>query len=200
MELVTLLGLAALAVGAYLLGSMPFGLIIARVMGLADPREIGSGNIGATNVLRTGSKTAGALTLLLDGLKGFVAVMTGRILFGDGGGELAGLAAFLGHLYPLWLRFKGGKGVATFFGVVFGIAWPLGLVAAATWLGVARLSRMSSAGALAATAGTPIAALLFRHDGSLALFILLAVLIWMKHHANIRRIIAGREPRIGENG
>lgn len=198
MEPLVALSLAGLALGAYLLGSVPFGLIVARAMGLGDPRQIGSGNIGATNVLRTGSKTAGALTLLLDALKGFVAVLAGGALFGDGGAQLAGLAAFLGHLYPVWLRFKGGKGVATFFGVLFGLAWPLGLFAGAVWLGIARLSRMSSAGALAASAAAPVAALFFGPSGSLALLVLLAVLIWMKHHANIRRIIAGREPKIGE--
>lgn len=199
MDPLVMLGLAGLAFGAYLLGSVPFGLIVARAMGLGDPRKIGSGNIGATNVLRTGSKTAGALTLLLDMLKGLVAVVAGRILFGEGGAELAGLAAFLGHLYPVWLRFKGGKGVATFFGVLFGLAWPLGLVGAGVWLGVARLTRLSSAAALSASAATPVAALILRPEGSIALLVLLAVLIWMKHHANIRRIIAGREPKIGES-
>ncbi|MDJ1006536.1 MAG: glycerol-3-phosphate 1-O-acyltransferase PlsY [Paracoccaceae bacterium] len=198
METMTFLGLAGLALGAYLLGAVPFGLIVAKAMGLGDPREIGSGNIGATNVLRTGSKTAGGLTLLLDALKGLAAVVAGRMLFGDGGAMLGGLAAFLGHLYPVWLRFRGGKGVATFFGVLFGLAWPLGLAAGATWVATARLSGMSSAGALAASGLAPLLGLVLGPPGVFPLLVLLAVLIWLRHHANIRRIIAGREPKIGD--
>lgn len=197
MEAATFLGLGALAVAAYLLGSVPFGLVVSRAMGLPDPRGIGSGNIGATNVLRSGSKAAGAATLALDALKGLVPVVAGRMLFGEGGAQLGGLAAFLGHLFPVWLGLKGGKGVATFFGVVFGLAWPLGLAAAAAWIGVARLTRMSSAGALAASALAPVAGLLLAPSGSFALLVLLGLLIWVRHHANIRRIVAGTEPKIG---
>jgi len=197
MEPGTLTGLAALALASYLLGTVPFGLLVSRAMGLGDPRDIGSGNIGATNVLRTGSKTAGGLTLLLDALKGLFPVLAGRALFAEGGAELAGLAAFLGHLFPVWLRFRGGKGVATFFGVLFGLAWPLGLVAAGTWLATAWATRMSSAAALAASALAPVAGLLLAPSETFYLLALLAVLIWVRHRANISRIIAGREPRIG---
>ena len=196
--MIDIAALIGFALAAYLLGSVPFGLLITRVMGLGDPREIGSGNIGATNVLRTGSKAAGAATLLLDALKGLVPVLIGRWLFGDGGAELGGVAAFLGHLFPIWLRFKGGKGVATFFGVLFGLAWPLGLLSGAIWLGVAWLTRMSSAGALSATAAAPIVAAIFGPPGAFYALALIAVLIWIRHGANIRRILAGREPKIGE--
>ncbi|MEM9709563.1 MAG: glycerol-3-phosphate 1-O-acyltransferase PlsY [Pseudomonadota bacterium] len=199
MDGITLLALAGLALGAYLLGSVPFGLVVARVMGLGDPREIGSGNIGATNVLRMGSKAAGASTLLLDALKGLVPVVVGRMLLGEGGAALGGLAAFLGHLFPIWLKFKGGKGVATYFGVLFGLAWPLGLAAGATWLGAARLTRMSSAGALSATALAPFYSFVLGPPGGFYLVVLLGLLVWIRHHANIRRIWSGREPKIGEN-
>ncbi|MEO1239917.1 MAG: glycerol-3-phosphate 1-O-acyltransferase PlsY [Pseudomonadota bacterium] len=184
--------------GAYLLGSIPFGLVVTRVMGLNDPRDIGSGNIGATNVLRTGSKMAGGITLLLDALKGFIPVLLGVWIFGVGGGQLGGVAAFLGHLFPIWLRFKGGKGVATFFGVVFGLAWPVGLIAGAIWLGVARVTRMSSAGALTASATAPLIGWLLGPGGTFYPLALIGVLIWIKHGPNIKRILAGREPKIGE--
>jgi len=194
----TLLALAGLALFAYLLGSVPFGLVVAKAMNLPDPRMIGSGNIGATNVLRTGSKTAGAATLLLDALKGLVPVLLGWMFLEAGGAQVAALAAFLGHLFPLWLRFRGGKGVATFFGVLFGLAWPVGLFAAATWLAVARVTRLSSAGALAASALAPFYGLVLGPGGQFALLVLIALLIWLKHGPNIRRIMAGTEPRIGE--
>lgn len=185
-------------IAAYLLGSVPFGLLVTRAMGLGDPRDIGSGNIGATNVLRTGSKVAGGATLLLDALKGLVPVLVGGWLFGVGGAQLGGVAAFLGHLFPVWLRFKGGKGVATFFGVVFGLVWPVGLIAGAIWLGVARLTRMSSAGALTATASAPVFGWLLGPAGTFYALALISVLIWIRHGANIRRILSGREPKIGE--
>ncbi|MEL7106920.1 MAG: glycerol-3-phosphate 1-O-acyltransferase PlsY [Pseudomonadota bacterium] len=190
--------LIGFAVAAYLLGSVPFGLVVTRVMGLGDPRDIGSGNIGATNVLRTGSKAAGAATLLLDALKGLVPVLVGGWLFGVGGAQLGGMAAFIGHLFPIWLRFKGGKGVATFFGVVFGLVWPVGLIAGAIWLGVARLTRMSSAGALTATASAPVFGWLFGPPGTFYALTLIGILIWIRHGPNIKRILAGREPKIGE--
>ncbi|MEL7025985.1 MAG: glycerol-3-phosphate 1-O-acyltransferase PlsY [Pseudomonadota bacterium] len=197
MDLLTTAALAGFAIAAYLFGSIPFGLLVTKAMGLTDPREIGSGNIGATNVLRTGSKIAGAATLLLDALKGLVAVFVGGWLFGEGGGELGGLAAFLGHLFPIWLWFKGGKGVATFLGVVIGLSLPLGIAACVTWLVAARATRMSSAGALVASLAVPIFGFFFL-PSTLPLLMLLTVLIWIRHGANIRRILAGREPKIGE--
>lgn len=190
--------LIGFAIAAYLLGAVPFGLVVSKVMGLGDPRDIGSGNIGATNVLRTGSKLAGGLTLLLDMLKGLIPVLVGAWAFGPGGAQLGGIAAFLGHLFPIWLKFKGGKGVATFFGVTFGLAWPVGLACAAIWLGVAKLTRMSSAGALAATAASPILGAIFATSGVFYTLALIAVLIWIKHHANIKRILSGREAKIGD--
>lgn len=192
------IALIGFGLGSYLLGSVPFGLVVAKAMGLGDPREIGSGNIGATNVLRTGSKTAGAATLLLDALKGVIPVLVGGWLFGHGGAILGGVAAFLGHLFPVWLGFKGGKGVATFFGVVFGLAWPVGLITGAIWLGVARVTRMSSAGALTATAASPVLGWIFGAPGTFYALALIAVLIWIRHGANIKRLIAGTEPKIGE--
>ena len=142
----------------YLLGTIPFGLLLTRAAGLGDIRTIGSGNIGATNVLRTGNKPLAAATLLLDGIKGATAVLLGLHLAGADGAFAGGLAAVLGHLFPVWLKFKGGKGVATGFGVLFAAAWPAGLAAGAVWLAVARLSRMSSAGALSAFAAAPLLA------------------------------------------
>ncbi len=192
------LALIGFALGSYLLGSVPFGIVVMKAMGLGDPRAIGSGNIGATNVLRTGSKVAGGTTLLLDALKGLVPVLLGRWLFGDGGALLGGVAAFLGHLFPIWLGFKGGKGVATFFGVIFGLAWPVGVLTGAIWLGVARLSKMSSAGALVASAASPFLGLIFGAPGTFYALALIAALIWIRHGANIKRIMAGSEPKIGE--
>ena len=140
---------------AYLLGSIPFGVVITHVLGLGNLRAIGSGNIGATNVLRTGNKAAAAATLLLDGGKGAVAVLAARHVAGEAAGMLAGFAAFLGHLYPVWLRFRGGKGVATFLGVLLAVAWPAGLAACGTWLATAALSRYSSLSALVAAGSAP---------------------------------------------
>ncbi len=196
--MIDMVALVGFALAAYLLGSVPFGIVVMKAMGLGDPRAIGSGNIGATNVLRTGSKVAGGTTLLLDALKGLVPVLVGRWLFGDGGAMLGGVAAFLGHLFPVWLGFKGGKGVATFFGVIFGLAWPVGLLTGAIWLGMARITRMSSAGALIASASAPFLGLVFAAPGTFYALALIAVLIWVRHSANIKRILAGTEPRIGE--
>ena len=198
-----LAAVAAFAVGGYLLGSIPFGVLLTRAAGLGDVRAIGSGNIGATNVLRTGRKDLALLTLLLDGGKGAAAVLIARFLLLDFSDHavleaVAGGAAFLGHLFSVWLRFTGGKGVATFFGVLLAAAWPVGLIAAAAWLIVAALSRYSSAGALAAAVVAPNAAAL---TGQPTAVILLAafmgVLILVKHRANIARLRAGTEPRIG---
>ncbi|HYF23280.1 MAG TPA: glycerol-3-phosphate 1-O-acyltransferase PlsY [Caulobacteraceae bacterium] len=190
------------ALGGYLLGSIPFGVLITRMGGLGDIRQVGSGNIGATNVLRTGRKDLALLTLLGDGGKGIVAVLIARWL-SEGHHDvvaIAGGAAFLGHLFPVWLKFKGGKGVATFFGVLLTVAWPVGLLAAATWLIMAAVFRMSSLAALTAAALSPVFALMVdRHDSfvvaHLALF--MAVLIFVRHRENIGRLLKGTEPRIG---
>jgi glycerol-3-phosphate acyltransferase PlsY len=188
--------LAALA-GGYLVGSIPFGLLLARLAGLGDIRKIGSGNIGATNVLRAGRKDLAAATLLLDGGKGAAAVLLAG-LWGPDMQLAAALGAVLGHLYPVWLRGKGGKGVATTLGVLLGLAWPVGVAACATWLAVAALFRYSSLAALLSLAAAPVYALLLMHDLQLAqLAALLAVLVWLRHRANIGRLLTGKEPKIG---
>jgi glycerol-3-phosphate acyltransferase PlsY len=194
----TPLALIACILGGYLLGSIPFGVIVTRLGGAGDVRAIGSGNIGATNVLRTGRRDLAALTLLGDGGKGIVAVLVARALWGENAGALAGGAAFLGHLFPVWLGFKGGKGVATFFGIMIAAAWPVGLLAGATWIAVAALLRMSSLAALTAVALAPIYAFLL-HAGYpiIALAIFTGVLVYIRHHENISRLLSGTEPRIG---
>jgi glycerol-3-phosphate acyltransferase PlsY len=164
---------------------------------LGDLRQIGSGNIGATNVLRTGNKTAAALTLVLDAAKGGIAVVIARMALGADAAQIAGFAAFLGHCYPVFLGFRGGKGVATFLGTLLALAWPVGLAACATWAAVAALSRISSLSALVAAALSPIWALALGHADATAMMLGLAVLIGLRHDANIRRLIAGTEPRIG---
>ncbi|HWL57221.1 MAG TPA: glycerol-3-phosphate 1-O-acyltransferase PlsY [Paracoccus sp. (in: a-proteobacteria)] len=181
----------------YLLGSIPFGLVIARALGLGDLRKIGSGNIGATNVLRTGNKPAALATLLLDSGKGAIAVLLARWLAGPEAALLAGAAAFLGHLFPVWLGFKGGKGVATFLGTVLALDWRLGLAACAIWLVTALLLRISSLSALVAAALTPFLAIWLDGARMAAVTAFMAVLIFLRHRANIARIIAGSEPRIG---
>ena len=197
--------LAAVAVGGYLLGSIPFGVLITRAAGAGDVRTIGSGNIGATNVLRTGRKDLALATLLLDAGKGAAALLIARHLFdSDVAAAIAGGAAFLGHLFPVWLGFKGGKGVATFFGLLIAACWPLGLMAGATWLIVAFALRYSSLAALAAAAAAPIYALLPLPALALPaaqpifwLAVVTAVLIYIRHHENIGRMLKGTEPRIG---
>ncbi|RFB81521.1 glycerol-3-phosphate 1-O-acyltransferase PlsY [Methylovirgula sp. 4M-Z18] len=191
--------LAALVIG-YLCGSIPFGLIITRLAGTQDIRTIGSGNIGATNVLRTGRKELAAATLLLDMLKGTVAVLITGALFGTPVGLFAAIGAFLGHLFPVWLSFKGGKGVATYLGCLLGVYWPVALCFAAIWVGVAYLSRYSSLSALTATLCSPILLWLFGPPASASLFALLSILLWWKHHENIARLRAGTEGRIGQKG
>lgn len=198
----TLLG-AALA--GYLLGSIPFGVLLTRAAGAGDVRKIGSGNIGATNVLRTGRKDLAFATLILDAGKGAAALLIARAVTGsDVVAAIAGGAAFLGHLYPVWLGFKGGKGVATFFGLMLAAAWPLGLVAAAVWLLTAAVFRISSLSALVATVLTPILALmpiatlgLPAPDSVFLLALFAMTLIWLRHFDNIIRLIRGKEPRIG---
>ena len=186
------------AVLAYLIGSIPFGLLVARLMGLGDLREIGSGNIGATNVLRTGNKAAAALTLVLDAGKAVVAVIAAREFVGEDAAQLAALAAFLGHLYPIWLGFKGGKGVATFLGALLALNPFLGLAACATWLVVALVMRMSSYAALATAATAPGWALFVDYLHGLLLLTILAVFIFIRHGDNIKRIKSGTEPKIGQ--
>lgn len=189
--------LLLVAVLAYLLGSVPFGVLLTRAMGLGNLREIGSGNIGATNVLRTGNKTAALLTLILDGAKGAVAVLIARAWLAEDAAQVAGLAAFLGHLFPVWLGFRGGKGVATFLGLLLALAWPVGIAACATWLVVALVTRYSSLSALVAAALSPVWAGLLGHGEAAGLILALAIVIFVRHHENIRRLLAGAEPRIG---
>ncbi|MBL3569208.1 acyl-phosphate glycerol 3-phosphate acyltransferase [Rhodovulum sulfidophilum] len=189
--------LALFGVGGYLLGAVPFGLVMARLFGLGDLRKIGSGNIGATNVLRTGNKLAAFLTLVLDAGKGGIAVLIARALAGEDAAQIAGGAAFLGHLFPVYLGFKGGKGVATFLGTILALAWPVGIAACATWAAVAAALRYSSLSALAAAALTPVWAIVLNRAEVVLLTAVLAVLIFIRHHANIRRLLAGTEPKIG---
>jgi glycerol-3-phosphate acyltransferase PlsY len=183
---------------SYLAGSIPFGIVITRAMGLGDIRKIGSGNIGATNVLRTGNRLAAALTLILDAGKGAIAVIAARLLVGEDAAQVAGGTAFMGHLWPVWLGFRGGKGVATFLGTLLALAWPLGLLACATWAATAALTRISSLSALTAAALAPVYAAVTGQPQVVLLTFLLAGLIFVRHHANIRRLVSGTEPRIGK--
>jgi acyl phosphate:glycerol-3-phosphate acyltransferase len=199
--LFSLPALAALAFG-YLLGSIPFGLLLTRAAGLGDIRNVGSGNIGATNVLRTGNKGLAALTLVLDALKGTAAVLIAHSIGGSYGiailaGLLAGLGAFLGHLFPVWLNFKGGKGVATYIGVLIGVFWPAALVFCGIWLALAAVSRYSSLSALIASVATPgYLVIQDERPAGLLAVIMTALLIW-KHRSNIQRLLSGEEPKIG---
>lgn len=186
------------AAAAYLLGSVPFGLVMARVFGLGDIRAIGSGNIGATNVLRTGNKLAALLTLVLDAGKGAVAVLVARALVGEEAAGIAGLFAMLGHLYPVFLKFKGGKGVATFLGTLLALSPPTGLATCATWLIVALLTRYSSFAALVAAGLSPFFTYYFYGRQGAVLVLLLAALIFYRHGANIKRLIDRTEPKIGQ--
>ena len=196
---------AAALAGGYLLGSIPFGVIATRMGGAGDIRNVGSGNIGATNVLRTGRRDLALITLIGDGGKGALAVLLAWLAVRDGTAEqqavltsLAAGAAFLGHLFPVWLKFKGGKGVSTFLGTMLAAAWPVGLVAAATWLIVARLFRMSSLAALVAVALAPAVALLVGRPHPIVLLALfMALLVFVRHADNIRRLLKGEEPKIG---
>lgn len=185
---------------AYMLGSIPFGLVMARVFGLGDIRKIGSGNIGATNVLRTGNKPAAALTLVLDAGKGAIAVLVARAMVGEDAAGLAGMFAMLGHLYSVFLKFNGGKGVATFLGTLLALSFPVGLAACATWLVVALIVRYSSLAALVAAALSPVFTFIFYHRHGAVLVLLLAALIFYKHSANIRRLLDRTEPKIGQKG
>ncbi len=193
--------LIALALG-YLLGSIPFGMVLTRLSGGPDLRSIGSGNIGATNVLRTGNKKLAALTLLGDMLKGTVAVLlAGWLLGGREAALVAGLGAFLGHLFPVWLGFRGGKGVATYLGLLIGLAWPVALAFAAIWLAVAKLGKYSSLSALTASLATPLLLWLWLGRPQTALLMaVLSVLLWVMHRGNIARLLAGSEGKIGQKG
>ncbi|MFN4099502.1 MAG: glycerol-3-phosphate 1-O-acyltransferase PlsY [Pararhodobacter sp.] len=189
--------LAAIGIASYLLGSIPFGVVVTKAMGLGDVRAIGSGNIGATNVLRTGNKGAAAATLLLDAAKGAVAVLIARALAGEDAAQLAALASFLGHLFPVWLGFKGGKGVATFLGTLLALAWPIGLMCCAAWVVMVLATRISSASALVATLSATLWLWIWGPQTMIALALALAALVWVRHAANIRRLLSGTEPRVG---
>lgn len=186
------------AVLGYLLGSIPFGIVITRAMGLGNLREIGSGNIGTTNVLRTGSKGAALATLVLDGAKGAVAALLARAMSGEDAAQIAGLMAFAGHCFPVWLGFRGGKGVATFLGLLLALAWPVGIAACATWLVTALIARISSLSALMAAALAPVWIMLLGHGEMLILSLILGGIIFWRHKDNIARLRAGTEPKIGK--
>ena len=197
--MLTLKLLSALGLG-YLFGSIPFGLLLTRLAGTRDLREIGSGNIGATNVLRTGRKSLAAATLVLDGAKGAVAVLLARHFvpeFGDHAAMIAGAAAMIGHCYPVWLKFRGGKGVATLLGLALALAWPIGLVFAVVWLGTVLLLRISSLGGMLGAVSAPVAALAFGYPVYAIGLAGLAVIVLWRHRENIARLRAGTEPRVG---
>ncbi|MEP3917300.1 glycerol-3-phosphate 1-O-acyltransferase PlsY [Ascidiaceihabitans sp.] len=190
--------LALWAVIGYLLGSIPFGMVIARVMNLGNLRDIGSGNIGATNVLRTGNKTAAALTLVFDAAKGAVALLLARHFVGEDAAQIAGIAAMIGHCYPVWLKFAGGKGVATFIGIMLALTWPVGIACCVAWLVGAATTRISSMGALVSAAASTFLLTFMGAPTALLMGIVLTLLIFWRHRANISRIRAGTEPKIGQ--
>jgi acyl phosphate:glycerol-3-phosphate acyltransferase len=184
----------------YLFGSIPFGLILTRWAGTPDIRAIGSGNIGATNVLRTGNKALAAATLLGDALKGTAAVLAGKLAFGGDAAMAAALGALVGHIFPVWLAFKGGKGVATYIGVLIGLAWPAALAFCAIWLAVAALTRYSSLAALVASAAVPLVLWFIADDRIVVFFAFLTLLLWVMHRPNIARLLTGTESKIGRSG
>ncbi len=186
----------ALVLG-YLLGAIPFGVLLTRIAGAGDLRQVGSGNIGATNVLRTGRKGLAAATLFLDAAKGFVAVWLADVYL-DGNGVVAAAAVFLGHLYPVWLGFKGGKGVATLLGIVLALHWPIGLVYAAVWIALLALVRISSLAGMTAAVSAPLCAAYFSKFDIVLLLLALALLVLWKHRTNIDRLMSGTEPRVGQ--
>ena len=190
--------LTAWAFVGYFLGSIPFGIVVAHFMGLGDLRQIGSGNIGATNVLRTGSKLGAALTLIADAGKAGAAVILARVLATEDAAQLAGLAALFGHCYPIWLKFRGGKGVSTLFGLLFALAWPIGLAAGTTWLIIAAIFRYSSLAALMTALLTPLFVIILPHYQMLTVSIAITFLIFWRHRGNIRRIISLKENKIGQ--
>jgi glycerol-3-phosphate acyltransferase PlsY len=180
------------------MGSVPFGLVLTRLAGAGDLRSIGSGNIGATNVLRTGRKGLAAATLALDALKATLAIVSAWWLFGPPTALAAAVGAILGHMYPVWLKFRGGKGVATYLGALIGLAWPAAIVFAVVWLAVAAFTRYSSAAALTATVASPIAMAAIGESGAALVFAALSALVWFKHSANIARLFQGSETKIGQ--
>lgn len=186
-------------VTGYILGSIAFGLLLTKAFGVGDLRQTGSGNIGATNVLRTGRKGLAALTLLLDLLKGFVAVVIARHFF-PGFEALAAAAAFFGHIYPVWLKFRGGKGVATYAGIMFGLFWQGGVIYALVWIGTLTISRISSMAGLAAAVSAPVAALYFGWPELVPLLIACSMIVFWKHRENIERLMNGTEPKVGKKG
>jgi len=186
------------AVIGYILGSIPFGMVLAKLMNLGNLREIGSGNIGATNVLRTGNKLAAFGTLVLDGGKGAVAVLIARVLAGEDAAQLAGLMAFLGHCYPVWLGFKGGKGVATFLGLMLALAFPVGALCCLAWLATAAILRISSLSAIVAAASSTFWVAFFGPGAIFLLSAILTLLVFWRHRENIARLRAGTEPKIGQ--
>ena len=192
------LALIVWAAIGYLMGAVPYGMIMARLMGLGNLRDIGSGNIGATNVLRTGSKTAAALTVIFDGAKGAVVLLLARAFAAEDAAQLAALAAMIGHCYPVWLRFAGGKGVATFLGIMLALAWPVGLACCAAWLIGAALWRISSMGALVAASSSTFSLVFMGYGYGLLLTVLLTILVFWRHRENIKRIKLGTEPKIGQ--
>ncbi|SDR39451.1 glycerol-3-phosphate 1-O-acyltransferase PlsY [Pseudovibrio sp. Tun.PSC04-5.I4] len=191
--------LAALAFG-YVLGSIPFGLLFTKMAGHGDIRNIGSGNIGTTNVLRTGSKKLAALTLLCDALKATLAVVLVKLFMGGDIALVAGLGAFLGHLFPIWLKFKGGKGVATYIGILLGVFWPVGVIFIAIWIVTAYITKYSSMAALVASLVTPFILLAFDQWQIAQMMGVLSVILWAKHHENITRLLKGNESKIGSKG
>ena len=189
--------LPSLLLLGYLLGSIPFGLLLTKLAGLGDIRAIGSGNIGATNVLRTGRKGLAAATLILDALKGTVAVWIGQYYGGETGALAAGFASYIGHCFPIWLKLKGGKGVATFLGVLLGLHWQTMVLSALLWLATAAAARYSSLSALVASLAAPIILVLFGEYAIAAIAALMTLIIWIRHHTNIARLLAGQEAKIG---
>ena len=191
------LALLIWAVLGYLFGSVPFGVLISRLMGLGDLRDIGSGNIGATNVLRTGSKPAAFATLVLDGAKGAIAALIARAVAGEDAAQVAGLMALIGHCYPIWLKFNGGKGVATFLGLLLALSLPVGTACCAAWVAIAALKRISSLAALAAAGTSTFWMTLLGYSEGFVMGVILTTLIFWRHRSNITRLRAGTEPKIG---
>jgi glycerol-3-phosphate acyltransferase PlsY len=194
----SVLNILLVAITSYLIGSVPFGLILAKLLGLGNLRDIGSGNIGATNVLRTGNKLAAILTLVFDLGKGALAVLTASLFYGEAAAQIAGLASFLGHCFPVWLKFKGGKGVATFIGILLALYWPAGILTCLTWLSTAFISRISSLSALISSAASIFWIWLLDKPDTVFVITTLTIFIWLRHRNNISRIIAGTETKINK--
>ena len=192
----SILNIFLIAITGYLIGSIPFGIIIAKIMGLGNLRNIGSGNIGATNVLRTGNKLAAILTLIFDLSKGAVVVILARLLFDDSAAQISGLGSFLGHCFPVWLGFKGGKGVATFIGITLALYWPAGILTCLTWISIAYISRISSLSALLSSISSIVWIWICGMPNATFIMIILTIFIWVRHKENIKRIVKNTEPRI----